>query len=101
MLVQLSCWLHVSDYTVIFGTLKDGSLEINSLALNHNVQAQKRLPKWRQRFVKNGFKKPGFCQKTQNFVYFGSYDFVQILPACSPNTYQIMYGETLDFQCHH
>ena len=39
---------------VIFGTLKDGSPEINSLAINNNVQVQKRLPKWRQRFVKNG-----------------------------------------------
>ena len=42
-----------------------------------------------------------FCQKAQNFVYFGKYDFVQISPACSPNTYQIMCGETLDFQCQH
>ena len=42
-----------------------------------------------------------FCQKVQNFVYFGSYDFVQISPACGPNTYQTMYGETVDFQCQH
>ena len=42
-----------------------------------------------------------FGQKAQNFVYFGPYDFVQISPACGPNTYQIMYGETLDFQCQH
>ena len=39
-----------------------------------------------------------FCQKAQNFVYFGPYDFVQISPGCGLNTYQIMYGETLDFQ---
>ena len=32
--------------TVSFGTLKDGSLQINSLALNN-----KRRPKWHQRFV--------------------------------------------------
>ena len=25
---------------------------------------------------------------------------VQISPACGPNTNQIMYGESLDFQCH-
>ena len=31
----------------------------------------------------------------------GPYDFVQILPACGLNTYQIMYAETLDFQCQH
>ena len=42
-----------------------------------------------------------FWSKAQNFVYFGPYDFVQIPPACDPNTYQIMYGETLDFQCQH
>ena len=41
------------------------------------------------------------CQKAQNFVNFGPYAFVQISPACGPNTYQIMYGETLDFQCQH
>ena len=37
-----------------------------------------------------------FCQKDQDFE---PYDFVQISPAYSPNTYQIMYGETLVFQC--
>ena len=42
-----------------------------------------------------------FCQKAQNFVWLGPYEFVQISPACGPNTYQIMYGETLDFQCQH
>ena len=84
---------------VIFGTLKDGSLEINSLALK-NYFSYKSLPKWRQRFVKNGFNPP-FFQKAQNFVLFGSYNFVQISPACGPNTYQIMYGETLNFQCQH
>ena len=42
-----------------------------------------------------------FGQKAQNFVQFGPYDFVQISPTCSQNTYQIMYGETLDFQCQY
>ena len=42
-----------------------------------------------------------FCQKDQKFIYFGPYDFVQISPASGPNTYQIMYGETLDFQCQY
>ena len=27
-------------------------------------------------------------------MHFGQNDFVQILSACSPNTHQIMYGET-------
>ena len=31
----------------------------------------------------------------------GPYDFVQNPLACGPNTYQIMYGETLNFQCQH
>ena len=31
--------------------------------------------------------------KAQNFVHFLPYNFVQISPACSPNAYQIMYGE--------
>ena len=44
---------------------------------------------------------PFFCQKAQNCVYFRIQDFVQISPACGPNTYQIMYGETLDFQYQH
>ena len=38
-----------------------------------------------------------FCQNGQNFVYLGPHDFVRISPACGPHTYQIMYGETLDF----
>ena len=41
-----------------------------------------------------------FCQKAQH-VWFGPYDFVQTSPACGLNTYEIMYGETLDFQCKH
>ena len=40
----------------------------------------------------------GGGQKEQNFTYFGLYGFVQISPTSGPNTYQIMYGETLDFQ---
>ena len=38
-----------------------------------------------------------FCQKAQNVVYFGPYNFVQMSPARGQNFYQIMYGETLDF----
>ena len=34
-MVQLLTWLDVLDYNLIFGTLKDGFLEINSLALNN------------------------------------------------------------------
>ena len=45
-----------------------------------------------------------FCQKAQNFEYFLPYNFddcVQISPAYGSNTYQIMDGETLAFQCQH
>ena len=42
-----------------------------------------------------------FCQKAQNFVYFGPYNFVQTSPAFDPNTYQIMHEKTLDFQYLH
>ena len=42
------------------------------------------------------FKNILFSQKAQNFVHFGPYDLVQILPVCGPNTGQVMYGETLD-----
>ena len=42
-----------------------------------------------------------FCQKAQNLEYFVPYNFVQISAACGPNTYQIMYGETLDLQYQH
>ena len=42
-----------------------------------------------------------FCLKASNFVYFGPYEFVQISPAYCPNTYQIIYGESLDFQRQH
>ena len=41
--------------------------------------------------LKNDYR---FCQKTQNFVYFVPYDFIQISPACGPLTYQIMYEES-------
>ena len=45
----------------MFGKLKDGSLEINSLALDNCFKLQKRLPKWCLRFVKMVFKNPVFC----------------------------------------
>ena len=46
--------------------------------------SQKRLPNWHQLFLKNGI-----------------YHYVQIPPIWGPNTYQIMYGATLDFQREH
>ena len=54
---------------------------------------------YQEQFLKTHFF--FFWSKNSNFEKFGPYDFVQIYPACGPNTYQIMYGETLDFQCQH
>ena len=45
---------------------------------------------------KMGLKELGFLSINSNFVHLGLYDLVQILPACSPIKYQIMYGETVD-----
>ena len=83
----------------MFGTLKDGSLEINSLALNNCFSSEMSFKKWRQTLVKMLKKNRFFFQKAQDFVYFGPYIFFQNLPACGSNTYQKMYGETSDFQC--
>ena len=43
-------------------------------------------------------KNSRFCQKHHNFVHFGPYNLVHILPAYEYdlNTYQIMYGETFN-----
>ena len=55
-LVTCTCWI-----TIIFGTTMIDNLEINSLLSNNCF-----LTKWRQRFVKTGFKKnSAFCPKPQ------------------------------------
>ena len=59
--------------------------------------SQKRLPKWRQHLLKN--VQPFFAKQLKIFLYFLPHDFVKISLACGPNSYQIMYGETFDFQC--
>ena len=38
--------------------------------------------------IKNGFENPLLCQKAQNFVYFRSYDFVQISQARGTNIFK-------------
>ena len=48
---------------------------------------------------KMSLKDTVFLSKISNFVHLGPYDLVQISHARSPNTYQIMYGDTLDLQC--
>ena len=88
------CWT-----TVISKTLKEGSLEINSLASNNCFSHRNVLQNGVNALSKVVLKTPVFCQKAPDFMQFGPYNFVQISLACGPNTYQIMYGKTFDFQC--
>ena len=72
--------------SIIFGTLKDNSLQNGVKALSQLVLRSSCCC--------------CFGQKAQDFVHFGLYDLVQMSPACGQNTYQILlYGETLNFQC--
>ena len=92
-----TCWI-----TIIFGKLKYGSLKINILPLNYCYSHRKRLTKWRQRFVKNGFKRSltrFFIQKLKFCTFWAVRFGSNFSSMYSPNTYQIMYGETLYFQC--
>ena len=68
----------------MFGTV---SLKMNSLPIKYGVNSLSNMV----------FKSLGFCPKPQNFVHFGPYDLVQILPICGPLTYQIMYRESQEF----
>ena len=58
-------WLHVSDYrSLVFWTLKDTSLKINSLALNNNFFSHRNgLQNGVNALPKTVFKDPVFCQK--------------------------------------
>ena len=99
-LVQLLTYSYTCWMTFIFGTPKNGSLQINSLPSNNSFSDRNVLQNGINALSKMGFKELGFLSKSSNFVHFGLYDLVQISPAWySPNTYQIMYGETLDLQC--
>ena len=69
------CHGYTSRTTVMFGTLKDGKLNIKQL-----FQLQKRLPKWRQRFVKNGLKKTFFfCLFVCLFLFLFCFCFCFVL----------------------
>ena len=52
-------------------------------------------------FLNDRFQKIRFLSKKHNFVHLGPYVLVQISLAYSPSTYQLMYGETLNFKCQH
>ena len=92
--------------TVIFESLKNGSLDINSLALNIIVSATETSCKMASTLCQNLFSKPllvfffffFFCQKAQHLVQFGPNDLVQIPLACGTKIFIGMYGETLDIR---
>ena len=64
-----TCWI-----TIIFGTLKDGSLLINTWASNICFSYRKHVPKWLRRFVKNSWRP---------FVKNSKFYPVQIIWKCS------------------
>ena len=70
------------------------SLEINSLALSNCFRYRNVF----QNGVNALSKK---VLKRQFFVKSSKFRVVLTIQACVPNTYQIMYGETLDFQFQH
>ena len=71
--------------TIIFGTMKDDSLSINTLALNNNIVHVTGTP---SKMASTLSQKclTIFCKKAQNFIYFVPYNLVQISPACGPHT---------------
>ena len=95
-LVQLLAWLHVSNYRY-FGTLKDDSLRINNSASSKCFTYRNVFQKWRQRFIKTGYP---FLSKRLKILYnsahTGLFNFHQHVVKSRPNTYQTMYGETLE-----
>ena len=84
--------------TVIFGTLKDGSLLINTLASNicfgyrnmfqNGVDALSKIV-------------DAFLSKSSKFHLVQLSDNVQILLACGTNTYQGITNDISDFRCQH
>ena len=99
-LVQLLTWLHVVDYHN-FGTVKYSILKINSLPLNNCFSFRNVLQNGVNSLSKMVLKNSIFCPIAQTFVHFRSYNLVQISQVCGPNTYQIMYRATWDFQCQY
>ena len=95
-------WLYRCRTTVIFGTLEDGSMEVNRLAFNNCFNYRNVFQNGINALQKkNGFKNPDSLSKRSNFVWFGLYDFIQISLSCSTNIFNGMYEETSDFQGQH
>ena len=81
-----------------FGTPKSDSLKINSLPSNICI-SHRNVLYIATTLCQIMVLKELYFSKKSIFVHFGLYDLVQILPACCPNAYQILYEETSDFQC--
>ena len=83
--------------TIIFGTLKDSILKVNSLpTVNNCFSCRNVLQNGVNALSKMVFKSSIFCQKL-NILYI--LDHAIWFKFCVTNTYQIMYGEILAFQC--
>ena len=74
--------------------MKD-NLSINTLASNRCFLIQERFPKWRQHFLKKLLTI--FLSRSSKFRIFPTVQFCSIF--LRPNTYKILYEETLGFQC--
>ena len=69
----------------------------NSIPLNISFSYRNALQNGVNALSKMVFKKFVFFffgHKNNFVLHFGPYDLVQISPACGPNTYQMIYGET-------
>ena len=93
-LVQLLTWLYVLDYH----NLKDYSLSVNTLPLNNVTETSSKMAstlfsKMVKHFLPKSSKLCRFCtiRFCTNFTSMWSYT------KC--NTYKIMNGENLNFQC--
>ena len=89
-----TCWI-----TTIFGTPKNGGLKIKSLSSYHFFSHRNVLQIGVNALSNNGFKRTRVFIEKFIFCTFQTIRFGSNSPACSPHTYQIMYGETSDFQC--
>ena len=77
--------------------MKDNGLKIKSLPIKYGCSYKNVLQNGVISLSKMVLKNLSFCPKAQNFGNFGLYDLVKISPVCSPNTFQIMYREILEF----
>ena len=59
------------------GTLKDGSLQINSIALNSCFSYRNVFQNGVKALSKKVLKNPMFVKKLKNFVQFGPFNFEQ------------------------